>query len=91
MAQAAFNAEATNRDELMSSRTPWFIQIEIKAAKGERLSREERQLMDAGEDLLGDSAPNPACRITGIGLRERASERVEGPGDVDVPPGPSVT
>lgn len=41
-----FNAEATNRDELMSSRTPWFIQIEIRAAKGQRLTREERQLMN---------------------------------------------
>jgi len=46
MPQAPFNPEATNREELMSSRTPAFIQVDIRAAKGEHLTREERQLMD---------------------------------------------
>jgi hypothetical protein len=46
MPQAPFNAEATNRDELMSSRSQRFIEIDIRAAKGERLTREERQLVD---------------------------------------------
>jgi hypothetical protein len=45
-AQAPFNADATNRQELMSSRTPRFIEIDIRAAKGERLTREERQLVE---------------------------------------------
>jgi hypothetical protein len=46
MTQAMFNSEATNRQELMSSRTPRFIEIEIRTAKGQRLTREERALMN---------------------------------------------
>jgi hypothetical protein len=46
MPQAPFNAEATNRDELMSSRTASWIEVEIRAAKGQPLTREERKLMD---------------------------------------------
>jgi hypothetical protein len=43
--EQGFNAEAKNREELMSSRTPRFIEIEIRAAKGQRLTREERAVM----------------------------------------------
>jgi hypothetical protein len=45
MAQQPFNAEATNREELMSSRSRQFVEVETRAVKGQRLTREERQLM----------------------------------------------
>jgi hypothetical protein len=53
--QQLFNPEATSRQELMASRSPQFIALEIRAIKGQLatppLNSEERQIMKEYMDL----------------------------------------
>src|SRR5436190_22844574 len=47
MAQGHFNADAKTRDELMASRSTKLLEIDIKAAFGRTLTRDEQAIFKA--------------------------------------------